>query len=159
MMNKTKTRFGAWKLLAALPVVAMLMMVGCKPAATAEPESTPDETTVAATQAIGEGDITTDVDTDPEFVGGMEALYKYLAESISYPEKAKADGVQGRVMVKFVIEADGSVSNAEVVRGISEECDAEALRVIQGMPNWKPATKDGQSVRVHYTIPINFKLQ
>ena len=159
MINRKKTRFGAWLVLAALPVAALLLMVGCKPAAPAEPDPEPASAEVAATQDPGEGDITIVVDTDPEFEGGMEALYKYMAENIHYPEKAKADGVQGRVMVKFIIEADGSVSNAEVVRGVSPECDAEALRVINAMPSWKPATKDGQNVRVHYVVPIYFRLQ
>ncbi len=159
MMKTKKTRFGAWLVLAALPVAALLLMVGCKPAAPAEPDPEPASAEVAVTQDPGEGDITIVVDTDPEFEGGMEALYKYMAENIHYPEKAKADGVQGRVMVKFIIEADGSVSNAEVVRGVSPECDAEALRVINAMPSWKPATKDGQNVRVHYVVPIYFRLQ
>ena len=153
MMNKQKTRFGAWKVLAALPVAALLLMVGCKQTPTQEPEVT-EETQVEATS----DSVYSVVEQEPEFEGGIEALYKYLAENIQYPEQAKADGVQGRVMVRFVVEPDGSVTNAEVVRGIREDCDQEALRVVQGMPNWKPGMVQGNPVRVNYNIPINFKL-
>ncbi len=159
MMKIKKTRFGAWLVLVALPVAVLFMMAGCKPAATAEPDPEPAAAEVTATQNADEDDITIVVDTAPEFEGGEAALYKYMAENICYPEKAKADGVQGRAMVKFIIEADGSVSGAEVVRGVSPECDAEALRVISTMPRWKPATKDGRNVRVHYIMPITFRLQ
>ena len=154
MMNKQKTRFGAWKVLAALPVAALLLMVGCKQASTQEPQAT-DEAQVEATS----DSVYSVVDQDPEFEGGMEALYKYLAENIQYPEQAKADKVEGRVFISFVIEPDGTASNAEVLRGIGGGCDEEALRVVQSMPNWKPGMVDGKPVRVHYNIPITFKLQ
>lgn len=97
-------------------------------------------------------------DTDPEFVGGMEALYKYLAENIHYPKKAKSEGIQGRVFVSFVIEADGSVTNAKVVRSIGGGCDEEALRVVEAMPKWKPGMQSGKPVRVQFNLPITFKL-
>ena len=165
MMNKTKSRFGAWKALAALPVVALLMMVGCKPAANTEA----DTTAVASQQEepvydmgptqMAEGEVFHVVEVEPEFPGGMEALYKYLAENIKYPEKAKKNKVEGRVYITFVIEKDGTVSDAKVLRSVNEELDAEALRVINAMPKWKPGTQRGVPVRVQYNIPINFKLQ
>ena len=154
MMNKQKTRFGAWKMVAALPVAVLLMMVGCKQASTQEPEAI-DEVQVEATS----DSVYSVVDQDPEFEGGLEALYKYLAENIKYPDQAKADKVEGRVFIRFVIETDGSVSGAEVLRGIGGGCDEEALRVVQGMPNWKPGMVAGEPVRVQYNIPITFKLQ
>ena len=98
-------------------------------------------------------------ETNPEFPGGMEALYKYLAENIHYPEQAKKDGVQGRVFVRFVIEADGTVTGAEVLRGIGGGCDEEAVHVVKAMPKWKPGTVDGKPVRVQYNLPITFKLR
>lgn len=152
MMKQKKSRFGAWKLLAALPVVAMLMLVGCKHAPAADTDAEP-----AVEPAAELTDITT-VDVDPSYPGGVEELYKYIAENVNYPEAAKAAGEEGRVFVRFVVETDGSVSDAEVVRGIGGECDAEALRVINSMPKWTPAMKDGNPVRVNYTIPITFKL-
>jgi TonB family protein len=165
MMNKTKSRFGAWKVLAALPVVALLMMVGCKPAANTEA----DTTAVASQQEepvydmgptqLAEGEVFNVVEVEPEFPGGMEALIKYLSENIKYPEQAKKENIQGRVFVAFVVEKDGSVTDAKLLRGIGGGCDEEALRVVNAMPKWKPGMQRGVPVRVQYNIPISFKLQ
>ena len=159
MMNKMKTRFGAWKAVAALPVMALLLMVGCKPAATEEPQQEePIYNTMDLTENA-DGEVFSVVEDEPEFPGGVEALYKYLAENIKYPVLAKEKGTQGRVYVTFVVEKDGSVTDAKVLRGVSEEVDAEALRVINAMPKWKPGMQQGVPVRVQYNIPIIFKLQ
>ena len=94
-----------------------------------------------------------------EFPGGFEAMADYIAKSVVYPEKAKTDGVQGKVFVQFVVEKDGSVGEATVFRGVGGECDEEALRVVKAMPNWKPATFKGKPVRSKFMLPINFVLQ
>ena len=164
MMNKTKSRFGAWKALAALPVAAVLLMAGCQPAnrEAVEQEEIPFEATNVDESApldANTDEVFKVVEVDPEFPGGEEALYKYLAENIKYPEKAKNNKVEGRVYITFVIEKDGSVSDAKVLRSVNEELDAEALRVINAMPKWKPGTQRGVPVRVQYNIPIYFKLQ
>ena len=164
MMNKTKTRFGAWKVLAALPVVALLTMVGCKPATekAVDQEEIPFEYSGEDKSAPMDAD--TDqvfqvVEVDPEFPGGMEALIKYLSENIKYPEQAKKDKIQGRVYISFVVEKDGSVADAKVLRGIGGGCDEEALRVVNAMPKWKPGMQGGKPVRVQYNLPFTFKLQ
>ena len=157
MMNRTTTRFGAWKALVALPVAALLLMVGCKPAAQ-EPQQTETAQT-EVTENTPEGEVFLVVEVEPQFEGGLEALYKYLAENIKYPEQAKSDGIQGRVFVRFVIEADGSVTNAQVLRGIGGGCDEEALRVVEAMPKWTPGMQQGKPVRVQFNLPITFKLQ
>lgn len=161
MMNKTKSRFGAWKALAALPVAALLMMVGCKNAADPENDSTaaqPQEVVANTNDTIYDG-MGHPVDVDPEFPGGMKALYKYLAESIHYPEQAKKEKIQGRVFIHFVIEKDGSIAEAEVKRGIGGGCDEEALRVVNAMPKWTPGKVRGENVRVQFNLPITFTLQ
>jgi TonB family protein len=84
-----------------------------------------------------------------------EWVYKYL----KYPERALLDGTQGRVMVDFVIEKDGKVTNAKVTRGVSEELDAEALKVVSASPKWKPGRVDGEKVRTSMTIPVEFRLE
>ena len=94
----------------------------------------------------------------PQYTGGESALMKYVSENIKYPEKAKEDGIQGRVFISFVIEKDGSVSNVKVVRGIGGGCDEEAARVIAGMPKWQPGMQKGKPVRVNYMMPVFFKL-
>ena len=98
------------------------------------------------------------VEKMPEYPGGMGEMMKYLSMNIRYPQAAQKAGVQGRVMVQFVVEADGTINNAKVVKSVSEELDAEALRVIEKMPKWKPGMHRGDAVRVKYTIPISFRL-
>ena len=94
----------------------------------------------------------------PEFPGGVEALMDFVGKNVKYPEEAKEKEISGRVFVSFVIEKDGSVSNVKVLRGIGGGCDEEAVRVIKGMPKWKPGMQKGKPVRVSYMMPINFKL-
>lgn len=91
--------------------------------------------------------------------GSQEALLKWVARSIVYPEIAADNGVQGRVIVQFVVERDGSISKATVVRGVDPSLDKEALRVVNKMDKWKPGKQRGKAVRVKYTLPIQFKLQ
>ncbi len=98
------------------------------------------------------------VEQMPQYTGGEEAMMKYVAENIKYPQAAKDKNISGRVFVGFVIEKDGSVSNVKVVRGIGGGCDEEAARVIKEMPKWKPGMQKGKPVRVNYMMPIFFKL-
>lgn len=95
----------------------------------------------------------------PQVPGGVGELMKFLSETVKYPEAAEKAGKQGRVIATFVVEKDGTVSGAKVVKSVSPELDAEALRVINAMPNWKPGMQSGKAVRVKYTIPITFRLQ
>ena len=94
-----------------------------------------------------------------EYPGGLEAMSSYIAKSVVYPEKAKTDGVQGKVYVQFVVEPDGSVGDVTVLRGVGGECDEEALRVVKSMPKWQPATFKGNPVRSKYVIPIYYTLK
>ena len=98
------------------------------------------------------------VEVMPQFTGGMDKLMSFLANNIKYPEVAKAAGVQGRVFVSFVVEADGSVTEAKILRGIGSGCDKEALRVVNSMPKWSPGLHDGKPVRVQYNLPIKYAL-
>ena len=98
------------------------------------------------------------VEQMPEFPGGSIELMKFLSENIKYPEAASKAGTQGRVVAQFIVEADGSISNVKVLKNVSDEIDAEAVRVIKAMPKWKPGMQKGQPVRVKYTIPVTFRL-
>ena len=97
------------------------------------------------------------LEVKPEYPNGNEGLGKYLSENIKYPKKALKNGVSGKVFVQFVIDKTGKVTNVVAVRGVEKSLDKEAVRVIKSMPKWKPGMKDGQPVKVKYTIPINFK--
>lgn len=99
------------------------------------------------------------VEVMPRFPGGDEALKKYLAENIKYPEMARESGIQGRVYVTFVVEKDGSVTNVELLRGIGGGCDQEAIRVVENMPNWNPGRQRDKPVRVQFNLPITFVLK
>ena len=84
---------------------------------------------------------------------------KYLSENIKYPEMAKQKNTQGKVLVTFVVEKNGSISDVKVAKGIGDGCDEEAVRVISAMPKWKPGMQNGKKVRVSFAIPISFRLQ
>lgn len=103
--------------------------------------------------------IFTVVEEMPQFPGGDGELLKFIAKSIKYPVIAQENGIQGRVICSFVVNRDGSVVDAEVMRGVDASLDKEALRVIATMPKWKPGKQRGKPVRVKYTVPITFRLQ
>ncbi len=105
-----------------------------------------------------DGAIFTIVEQMPEFPGGMEALYQFLAANIKYPG-GPDDCVSGKIIVSFVIEKDGTVSDAKVVRKLHPAFDAEALRVVKLMPKWEPGRQEGKPVRVQFNLPINFNLK
>lgn len=92
----------------------------------------------------------------PEFPGGMNALFQFMGENMKYPEDAKKLNKQGRVLVTFVIDKDGSVVDAVVVKSVWPSLDAEALRVVRAMPKWTPGRQNGKVVRVKFTLPFNF---
>lgn len=98
------------------------------------------------------------VEDMPEFPGGTAALLEYLKKNIKYPAICRENNIQGRVLVSFIVNKDGSIVDAEVVKNVNPSLDKEALRVISGMPKWKPGSQRGKPVRVKYTVPVNFRL-
>ena len=105
------------------------------------------------------GDVYEVVEQMPEFPGGMAGLIQYITKNLRYPEEAKAKGIQGRVTVRVVVNTEGKVTNAEVLRSVDPALDAEALRVASSLPDWKPGMKDGKPVNVRFIFPVNFSLQ
>ena len=100
------------------------------------------------------------VEQMPEFPnGGLQGLMQFLSKNIKYPTIAQENGTQGRVTVQFVVNKDGSIVDAKVIRGVDPYLDKEALRVIGAMPKWKPGMQRGKPVRVKYTVPVMFRLQ
>ena len=94
----------------------------------------------------------------PQYPGGEKAMMEYVAKNVAYPQEARDKEISGRVFVSFIVEKDGSIGEVKVMRGIGGGCDEEAVRVIKGMPKWKPGKQEGKPVRVSYMMPINFKL-
>lgn len=118
-------------------------------APTVEEEEDPEEQTIFEV-----------VEQMPEFPnGGMAGLMQFLSKNIKYPTIAQENGTQGRVTVQFVVNKDGSIVDAKVLRGVDPYLDKEALRVINAMPKWKPGMQRGKPVRVKYTVPVMFRLQ
>ena len=94
----------------------------------------------------------------PEYPGGMEELFAFLAKNIKYPVLAQQAEQQGRVIIRFVVEKDGSLTDLEVLKGVSPLLDAEAVRVVKSMPKWTPGKQKGQNVRVQFVLPVTFRL-
>ena len=99
------------------------------------------------------------VEQMPSFPGGPSALMEWLSNNVKYPVVAQENGVQGRVVVSFVVERDGSITDVKVVRGVDPSLDKEASRVVKAMPRWIPGKQNGSAVRVKYNVPVAFRLQ
>lgn len=97
-------------------------------------------------------------DERPQYPGGDAAILRFIAQNLKYPVTAMEQGVQGRVVVDFVVEKDGSMSNVKVVRSVDSALDKEAIRVVRGLSRFTPGTKNGQPVRARYTLPITFRM-
>lgn len=97
-----------------------------------------------------------EVDEMPSFPGGLNGLMTFLAQNMVYPVTAQENGVQGRVIISFVVETDGSITDVKVARSVDPSLDREAMRVVKAMPKWTPGKKDGKPVRVKYTVPMVF---
>jgi protein TonB len=110
-----------------------------------EPEPEPDEIFLV-------------VEDQPEFPGGTAALMEYLRKNIKYPAICRENNIQGKVIVTFVVNKDGSIVDIEVIKSVNPSLDKEAIRVISQMPNWKPGAQRGKPVRVKYSVPVNFRL-
>ena len=118
-----------------------------------------DWVTAADTVPAKDNKVFTAVEQSPQFPGGIQAFGHYLATNIHYPAHSREKGIQGRVIVSFVVEKDGSLSNIHIARGVADDIDREALRVIQASPQWIPGRQNGKLVRVAYTVPISFTLE
>jgi TonB family protein len=98
------------------------------------------------------------VEQMPEYPGGMEELMKFLQRNVKYPKEAQEQGKQGRVVVQFVVNKDGCITDAKIAKSVDPQLDAEALRVVNAMPNWTPGKQRGKEVRTYFTIPVTFRL-
>ena len=135
-------------LLAMFAAYIICNVMAMKNAPAPEEEEEPEEQTIFEV-----------VENMPDFPGGQAALMQYLAKNIKYPTIAQENGTQGRVIVQFVVNRDGSIVDAKVVRSVDPYLDKEALRVINTMPKWKPGMQRGKPVRVKFTVPVMFRLQ
>ena len=98
------------------------------------------------------------VEQVPEFPGGLRKLIAYFDKNLKYPKEARENNIQGRVLVRFVVERDGSLTGIKVAKSLSPETDAEAIRLMNASPKWKPGMAGGRAVRVNYSIPVYFRM-
>jgi periplasmic protein TonB len=127
------------------------------PANHADPDATITITRPDTSKA-NKGKIFTSVEQVPEFPGGFNNFTQFLAKNIHYPADAVKNHRQGRVILSFVVETDGSLTEPKVVKGVSEDIDAEAIRVLKSSPKWQPGLQNGKPVRVQFAVPITFSL-
>ena len=165
MLHKKSERRSLLKLLALIPIVGLALALNARTVTDYvydEPQKQKESHVVYGTWTPQSGTNSetrdTVVEEMPQYPGGPQALFKFLSENVRYPAEAEKAGIQGRVIATFVVEKDGSISNAKVVKSVDPLLDAEALRVIGAMPNWKPGMQNGKIVRVKYTIPLSFHL-
>jgi TonB family protein len=183
MMNKKETpRLGLTKYLLILPVIAALLVFNncdnnTKKAVAPEIETTdvtvekaPDTEAVVHSYPIehveaetppakASEDVFQHVEEMPRFPGGEAALLKWLSNNIDYPESASEQGIQGRVILRFIIRSDGSVDDVMVVKSLHADCDAAAVRAVKTMPKWIPGKQNGIPVAVYYNLPVQFKVK
>jgi TonB family protein len=131
-------------------IIKPWQLVSVKPANNELIETTKD--------SVDERDAYTYVDQMPEYPGGTNALLKYIQSKVKYPANAKQNGVEGKVLVQFIVDEKGNVVNPKIIKGIGYGCDEEALRVIKSLTRWKPGKQAGKPVKVKIVIPFSFKL-
>jgi len=175
MMNKKQTSHRSiWKYALILPVVALLLFYNCTFQSKTKPDNATnvdqqktdtitaqpaDTATVQDDLVVNNFTIYNHVDVMPQFPGGEGALLKWLKDNVNYPTVAAEHGVQGRVVVRFIVSPDGSVKNVEIQKSLDPACDKEAMRAIKTMPNWIPGKQNGKAVYVYYSLPVVYKLQ
>ena len=183
MMNKKRTN--SWlraKYLLMVPVIGVALVACNLDKKTAEPataeeqalgdsaaekplmvgvtvDGTPAQDEAQAEESVVQGKVFDVVEQMPAFPGGQQELMNFLMKNVKYPKEATDKGIEGRVIVQFVVDKDGSVVEPKVVKSVSPELDQEALRVVKKMPKWQPGKQNGEVVRVKYHIPVSFRLQ
>lgn len=160
--SERTSNWGRMRYLVVVPVLAVITLFSActesglpTPPEPPTPPSAPAKLTPPKAPEVS----LTEVDVMAEFPGGMNELMAYMGESINYPKEAEKDGVEGKVFVQFVIDNEGNVTKVVVKKGVHPDLDAEAVRVVNEMPKWTPAQKDGKSVSTEMTLPISYVLE
>ena len=146
MITKSKKVSGLWwRLLTTMFMLAVLLMA--------------NTSALAQNKKSASNKVYEKAEVMPEYPGGDQAMMDFVANNVEYPQEARDKEISGRVMVGFIVEKDGSISDVKVVKSIGGGCDEEAVRVVKAMPKWKPGKEKGKPVRVSYMMPFTFKLQ
>ena len=172
MMNKTKSnRAAGAKYLVALPLAALMLLSGkwlwagnavsevreVVAAVASNPIPLSDAPDITLQQ--DEDPVYSEVDTPASFPGGISELMHFLSKNLKYPEQSAKNGIEGKVVVSFVVEKDGRLTNIQIEKSVAPELDAEAIRVISAMPKWNPGKQKGKTVRTSVAQPVRFRLK
>ena len=163
MMSKLKTnKFAMLKMIFVLPLAVILTIAVSisisEKVVSQDIDKGAEVKVVNPESSSQEEKVFTLVEQMPRFPGGDEARIKYLKDNLKYPEKARKQGISGRVFISFVVEKDGTISNIRLLRGIGGGCDEEAMKVVAKMPSWEPGLQRGKPVRVQFNMPFSFNL-
>ena len=165
LTNKKSTRMSWLKVLALLPIVGMTLALNAETVndyvydnSQQQPQKKqPQKKKVV--KKVDNDKVFDVVEEMPKFPGGDEGMMQFLNSEVKYPKEALEKGTQGRVVVTFIVNTDGSVSDPKVVKSVNPALDAEAIRVVNAMPKWTPGKQRGYTVRVKFTIPVTFRLK
>jgi TonB family protein len=154
----------AWKYGLTLPVLVFLFLFACQKPASEQSENGPLQTGERTLSDVSVAALDLfEVDNPPQFPGGQAALKQFLSENIKFPEAARNESAEGLVAVTFVVDENGTVKDVEGIKmnqnGWRQDFQDEAIRVVQSMPKWEPATKSGKAISVKFTLPVKFKLR
>ena len=162
MMKKQSSPWALLKVLYVLPVafVAVTTANAVESVREMGVQEAPvvNEAPIPLPNVTEDDEIRENVEVNPEYPGGMTELMKFMSTNSKYPKEAQDKGIQGKVVVQFVVDKDGSIVDAKVVKPVDPLLDAEALRIINSMPKWTPGKDKGEAVRTRFTLPINFRL-
>lgn len=156
---KKLNEFGVFQLLLCCSVLLLVFVASCSTTKKSVEPSAASQDGMNLATAGTQDEIYDVTDTSAEFPGGQEALLKYIKEHVRYPAAARKKNVQGIVMLRFSVERDGSIGEIQVTRSLSPSCDKHAVRVVRGLPKFKPAMLKGRPVRQWINLPLRFSLQ
>ena len=166
MIYSEKTsKWGRMRYLLVVPLIGLIGLIASCTDTSVPPPPPPPPPPISSTNTTSKAPdsdanmVYKEVEVMPEFPGGMEEMMQYMIQSIKYPKELQESGVSGKVFVQFVIDTEGKVDQVEVLKGLHEQLDAEAVKVISGMPDWTPGKKDGKNVNVELVLPIAYTLE
>ncbi|MGB0930305.1 MAG: M56 family metallopeptidase, partial [Chitinophagales bacterium] len=161
MMKNTQTQNRTlWTYFLAIPLLGLsFLLFSCSKAESVEKQTPISEVVAKKVADKGKDGIYQEVDQMPEFPGGFEELFKFMGENVKYPKSAIEAKAEGKTFIAFVVNEKGEITDANILKGFNPNCDAEALRVINAMPNWTSGVHEGKKVKVQFTLPISFQLE
>jgi len=147
LMIKSNSKTPVWKIFTLIPcTILFLFFIGCHSPSKVQSSTSTEK-------------VFTEVDEMPEYPGGWEEMYKYVAKNLSYPKSAREKKIEGKVFIQFIVEKDGTISSAAIKKGFNNECDEAALKIIKLLSaKWTPGKKSGETVRTEISVPIIFKI-